>query len=221
MPESTHRFIDIDEIREGVVVTSQKDLRAILMVSSINFELKSDDEKEAIIFGFQRFLNAVDEYSLQFLIHSRPLELSEYFVFLREQQEKQENELLKVQTTEYVRFVEELLELSNIMAKFFYVVVPYNTVQAEKMGLFKKVLHRKQPNKEEAERVRFSDAKDELLLRVNHVISLLGEMDLRSILLSDQEIVELFYGLYNPGSTLKQTNLELLIATGKEEKHSE
>jgi hypothetical protein len=217
---TTHSFIEIEEIKEGVLVTRQKNMRAVLMVSSINFDLKSAEEKEALVYAFQRFINSLD-FPIQVVIHSRPLDLSEYFVFLREQQETQENELLKIQTTEYVNFVTELVQLSNIMSKFFYVVVPYDTVLAQKGGVLDKLFSRKKGSEEAQQQLRFEEARNQLLLRVNQVASLLGEMELRSVLLDDQQLLELFYSLYNPGTTLKQKNMELLIATGKKEKQVE
>ena len=82
MPEpSTHQFIDIEEIKEGIIILKNKNLRTILMVSSLNFDLKSTDERKALIAAFQRFLNSLD-FTIQIVIHSRPLELTEYFVFL-------------------------------------------------------------------------------------------------------------------------------------------
>ena len=214
---STHQFVDIESIKDGIIITKDKNLRAVLMVSSINFELKSADEKQALIFNFQRLLNSLRDFPIQILMQSRPLDLAEYFVFLREHQEKQENELLKIQTAEYVHFVEELVELSNIMNKYFYVVVPYNLTTVEKKGLLGRIRRKKTDETEELER-KFEEGRNELLMRVSQVASLLGELELRSILLGDRELIELFHGLYNPGAVLSQENLELLIATGEEEK---
>ena len=214
---STHQFVDIESIKDGIIITKDKNLRAVLMVSSINFELKSADEKQALIFNFQRLLNSLRDFPIQILMQSRPLDLAEYFVFLREHQEKQENELLKIQTAEYVHFVEELVELSNIMNKYFYVVVPYNLTTVEKKGLLGRIRRKKTDETEELER-KFEEGRNELLMRVSQVASLLGELELRSILLGDRELIELFHGLYNPRAVLSQENLELLIATGEEEK---
>lgn len=217
---STHQFVDVQEIKDGVIATKNKELRAVLMVSSINFFLKSSDEKQAIILSFQRFLNSLRDYRIQIVVQSRPLDLSEYFLFVREHQNQQENELLQIQTAEYIHFVEELVELSNIMNKFFYVVVPYNLTVVEKKGILDKVLHRQKDDGEQLQ-LRFEEARDQLMLRVSEVASHLGEMGLRSILLGDSELVELFHGLYNPGTELSQENLELLIATGDTEKQEE
>jgi len=218
---STHQFIDVEEIKDGVVTARDKSLRAVLMVSSLNFDLKSSDEKEALILNFQRLLNSMRDYSIQIVVQSRPLDLAEYFVFLHESQEKQENELLKIQTSEYITFVQELVQLSSIMNKFFYVVVPYNLTIAEKKGIVEKLWPGKKSTDEAQIKMRYEEARNQLLLRVSEVASLLGELELRSILLSDKELIELFHGLYNPGTTLSQGNLELLIATGDKEKEIE
>lgn len=220
MPEpSTHQLIDIKEIKEGTIILKNKNLRSILMVSSINFDLKSADEKKALVAAFQRFLNALD-FTVQIVIHSRPLELTEYFAFLRAQQEKQENELLKIQTTEYLDFIRELVKLSNIMSKFFYVVIPYDIAVIKKSSFLKNIMPGKssKESRQEKEEIKYGEAKNKLLLRVSQISGLLGEMGLRTIPLKDKEIIELFYGLYNPGVVLKQKNLEVLIATGEEEK---
>ncbi len=222
MPQSTstHQFIDIEEIRDGIIVTKEKNLRAVLMVSSINFDLKSSDEREALIYNFQRLLNSLRDYPIQIVVQSRPLDLAEYFVYLRESLGQQENELLKIQTTEYIHFIEEMVELSNIMNKMFYVVVPYNLTVAEKKGVLGRFFKKKGDEKEQLE-IHFEEARNELMLRVTQVASLLGELDLRSILLGNRELIELFHGLYNPGTALSQENLELLIATGDEAKQPE
>lgn len=221
MPEpSTHQFVDIEELRDNVVVLKNKNLRAVLMVSSINFDLLASEEKEAMIAAFQRFLNSLD-FTLQIAIQSRPLELDEYFGFLKEAQEKQENELLKIQTAEYRDFVAELVTLSNIMMKFFYLVVPYDIAVIEKTGLLEKIRPKKKQEAAAAETMRFEEAKEKLMLRVGSVIDLLGAMGLRALPLQGTELAELFYGLYNPGVALKQKNLEILIATGQEEKKVE
>ena len=220
-PTSTHQFVDIEAVRDGVIVTKDKNLRAVLMVSSINFGLKSTEEREALIYNFQRMLNSLRDYSIQIVIQSRPLNLAEYFVYLHDQQEHQENELLKIQTTEYIHFVEELVELSNIMNKFFYVVVPYNLTAVEKKGILGNIFRKKEEDEKKPFETKFEEGRNQLMLRVSQVASLLGELDLRSILLGDRELIELFHGLYNPGTSLSQENLELLIATGEEEKQPE
>lgn len=123
MEGSTHQLIDVQDIKENIAILKSGGLRMVLMVSSINFALKSPDEQQAVINRFQDFINSLD-YTVQIVMQSRQLDISEYMSFLKDQAEKQTNELLKIQTTEYAGFIEELIKLSNIMSKYFYVVVP-------------------------------------------------------------------------------------------------
>jgi len=216
---TTHQLVDIEKIEDGIVTLKNKNLRAVLMVSSLNFELKSSEERKALVFSFQQFLNSLD-FPIEIVVQSRPLDLGDYFTFLRGKQEDQENELLRIQSAEYADFVEELVKLSNIMSKFFYVVVPYDVAVVEKGGFFSGVFTKKEAEKEKAEK-NAREAKNELLIRVNQVHALLAQMQVRALMLSDRELAELFYGLYNPGVSLKQKNLEALLATGDKEKSTD
>src|SRR3990170_7480717 len=121
---SAQEFVPIQEIREGIAVLKNGALRMVLMASSLNFALKSVEEQEATIFQYQNFLNSVD-FSVQFFIQSRKLNITPYLDTLREAASAQPNELLKIQTNEYVEFVKNFVSSSNIVAKNFYVVVPF------------------------------------------------------------------------------------------------
>jgi len=122
--QSTEQLVPITDIREGVVILKNGSLRMILEVSSINFELRSGDEQIAILQGFQRFLNSVD-FPLQIVVGSRELNIDSYLKAIDGIIESAENELLKIQASEYSRFIKELSSLSNIMSKKFYVVIPF------------------------------------------------------------------------------------------------
>ncbi|MBI4119866.1 MAG: hypothetical protein HY454_00155 [Parcubacteria group bacterium] len=225
MESSTHQLIDVQTVRDNVVVLKNKNLRAVLAVSSINFGLKSQDEQQAIVERFQDLTNSLD-YSLQILIQSRTLDISEYMAFLNERAEVQTNELLKIQTAEYISFINELIKLSNVMSKMFFVVVPLNKALAavEGSSWFGKIpfLKKQEPDgKISAADLNFEASKNELTQRVDQVTSLLSAMGLRAIPLEREELIELLYTSYNPGAVLKQKNMELLIATGEEAKKAE
>ena len=222
MDASTHQLIDVETVRDNVVVLKNKNLRAVLAVSSINFGLKSQDEQQAIVNRFQDLTNSLD-YTLQILIQSRTLDISEYMAFLNERTEVQTNELLKIQTSEYISFINELIKLSNVMSKMFFVVVPLNKALAsvESSGWLNKIPFFKKPEsngKISAADLNFEASKNELTQRVGQVTGLLGAMGLRAIALDREELIELLYTSYNPGAALKQKNMELLIATGEEAK---
>lgn len=218
---STHQLIDIKEVKENIAVLKNGNLRLVLMVSSINFALKSQDEQRAIIARFQDFLNSLD-YTVQILVQSRKLDISEYLSFLNERTAVQTNELLKIQTAEYVGFIQELIKLSNIMSKFFYVVISLNSALAVEAGkgIFSFFSKKKKDGAQEAE-LSFESKKNQLYQRAEQINGLLGAMGLKTIPLGREELIELLYTSYNPGATLKQKNLEQLIATGDEAKKVE
>jgi hypothetical protein len=220
---STHQFVDVEEIRGDVIILKNKNLRMVLMVSSINFGLKSMEEQEAIINNFQDFINSFESYTPQIVVQSRKLDISEYIKFLNEKMEKQTNELLKIQISEYISFIQELIKLSNIMSKFFYIVVPLNqylSVDSGK-GFFSKLFGKSGKKTQAAQNLDFETKRNELLQRVDRILPLLGGMGLRAIPLKGEELMELAYTMYNPGAVLKHKNLEQFVATGEEEKKVE
>jgi len=124
----TQDFVLIKEIRGPIVILRDGSLRAVLEAESLNFDLKSTDEKTAIIRGFQDFINIID-FPIQIAINSRQLDLSEYVNKLNTMIDKIQNELLRVQAIEYSRFVKGLTELYNIVSKRFFIVVPYYSTE--------------------------------------------------------------------------------------------
>ncbi|GAH03461.1 unnamed protein product, partial [marine sediment metagenome] len=130
MKPSTQDFLKFDQIRDGVIILKNKGLRSILMVSSLNFALKSSEEQNAIIYQFQNFLNSLD-FSCQILIQSRRLNIIGYLDKLEDIEKKEENELLKVQITEYRKFIEGIMAGGTIMQKTFYVIIPFSIMEAQ------------------------------------------------------------------------------------------
>ena len=121
---TSQQFLEVDQIREGVIVLKDKTLRGVLMVSSLNFALKSEEEQTAIIYQFQSFLNSLD-FSCQILAQSRRLNITGYLDQLKQLELKQTNELLKIQTKGYREFVEGIVKQGTIMKKGFFVVIPF------------------------------------------------------------------------------------------------
>lgn len=195
---STQKYLDISEIRDNTIILRDSSLRAVLLVSSINFALKSEEEQKATIQSYVQFLNYL-KYPLQIVIQSRKLNIDRYLNQIAEKEKKQTNELLKMQTMEYRQFVKELLELGEIMSKRFYVIVPYSPGTDKKKsfldrlsGIFSPLISIRL--KEE----KFQRLKMELDKRVETVISGLIEMGLNAIILDTQALVELYYNTYNP-----------------------
>lgn len=202
---SAQQYLDIVEIRDGVVVLRDGSFRAVLMASSLNFALKSEEEQNAIIYGFQDFLNSLD-FPIQILINSRRIDLTPYLRELDEREEAQTSELMKIQLQEYREYVKELVKVSNVMTKSFYVVIPFAPLQAKEEGILSKF--RKSASVRGAfaplTPTEFARYKDQLWQRVDQVSTNLRAIGIRLAPLNTQEIIELFYTLYNPDTARSQ-----------------
>ncbi|MFA5413170.1 MAG: hypothetical protein WC348_01335 [Patescibacteria group bacterium] len=190
--------LDIAEIREDSVILKDGTLRAVLLVSSINFALKSEDEQNAIIAAYVSFLNAL-EFPLQIVIQSRKLNIDGYLEKLKQAEKEQENELLKIQIADYREYVRELVEMGDIMSKRFYVTVPYDPLSDKRKGFwsrFSEVLRPGAALKLGSE--TFKRRRRDLFARVEHVQMLLSGMGLTSVILDTQSLIELYYNIYNP-----------------------
>ncbi len=193
---STQAYLDIAEIKEGTIVMKDGSLRAVLVVSSVNFSLKSADEQNALIATYQNFLNAL-EFSIQILMQSRKLDIHSYLDKLRAVMQQQTNELLRMQTQEYIEYIGKLIEFASIMNKTFYIIVPLTTA-AVKTGVMSKITGLFSPSKQiSGHAIEFERGREELSKRVNQVASGLGSMGLKSLVLSTEELVELMYNSYN------------------------
>jgi len=196
--KATQSFVPVKEVRNGVVLLKDGGYRGILMCSSINFSLKSEDEQRGIIGGFQTFLNTLD-FSVQIVVHSRKMDIRPYLLLLQERMDKQSTELMRLQLREYIAFIENFIEGSDIMTKTFYVVVPYapggaNEV-AKSLGFGKK----KASSAEESEENDFEEYRVQLEQRMGLVASGLSASGLRAIALGTEEIIELLYRSFNLG----------------------
>jgi len=197
MPEAVQQKILIEDIQDGVVVLKGDSLRAILMTSSTNFALKSTDEQDALIAKYQSLLNSLD-FPIQILAISRKLDISDYQESLEQHKKEQPNELLKIQITEYMEFIKNLVQVSNIMNQSFFVVVPLAKVEKSQSGFIEKLGLGKK-NSAQDETKSLEDLKVQLWQRVEYVASGLSGLGLKSAPLNTQEITELFYHLYNMG----------------------
>lgn len=205
----TQEFVAIDEIREGVVMLKNGGLRAVLMSGSRNLELESIDSQNAVIGAYSDFINSFD-WPLQIIVHSRKLDIGPYLKTLEEKLKTQENELLKIQTAEYIDFIKNFVTLTDIMVKRFYVGVPFDPIESKTEGPVEKItsLWPKTPKNIILPEEKFKEYKSQLLQRVEHVILTLAHVGIKASQLQTDELVELFYNLYNP-EELEKKNLKL------------
>ncbi len=195
--KATQAFVPVKEVRNGVVLLKDGGYRGILMCSSINFSLKSEDEQRGIIGGFQTFLNSLD-FSVQIVVHSRKMDIRPYLQLLNERMDAQSTELMRLQLREYIAFIENFVIGADIMTKTFYVVVPYapsgNSEVARSLGFGKKT-----GATEESEDAMFEEHRVQLEQRMSLAASGLAASGLRAIPLGTEEIIELLYRSFNLG----------------------
>ncbi len=194
MPQtSSQNFLQFKQIKNGVMILKNRAMRGFLMVSSINFDLKSEDEQNAIIYQFQSFLNSLD-FSVQLCVQSRRLNITGYFEKLKELESKQTNELLKTQTIEYRKFVQSLVAGGTIMTKQFFVVVPYTLgeVRGGKKGFGFS------PKMPKIDDEVFKMAREQLLQRMEFVAVGLKRCGLSVVPLTTPEVIELFWSWLHP-----------------------
>jgi len=201
------RFLPIAEIKQDTVLLKGGGLRAVLAVGSMNFSLKSDDEQQAIIVSYQQFLNTL-AFPLQIVVRSTKLNVDGYVKDIEERAGKQENPLLKEQTLDYARFIERLVDVSDIMQKRFFVVVPVDPPGIQNVSFMSKLFGWLAPSdtreKAMARKRQFDDQTMKLRDRVNIVKAGLANVGCPAERLTTMELIELFYSVYNPKTSQEQ-----------------
>lgn len=195
---STQEHLPIAGIQDSVVIMTDGSIRVVVRLEPINFDLKSETEQNAIIFAYQGFLNSL-EFPIQIVIQSKKLDLERYLSKLEASQKEVDSDLLRIQIEDYVGFVRRLISVANIMSKRFYVVISYSPVARSSGGIAQvtKLLH-KQPSGPLMNQDEFTRFRAEAVNRASVVAGGLGRLGVKSRLLSTQELIELFYGIYNP-----------------------
>ena len=207
--KATQNFVPIKEVRDGVILLKDGGLRAIVLANSVNLSLKSDDEQKATILQFQSFLNTLD-FPVQISIQSRKLDIRPYLLLLENRLKVQNEPLLKLQTKEYIEFIRNFTESVSIMTKSFFVVVPYTHKAMRPSSNVLTNLFRKKSKKEARieKQEDFEEKRSQLEERVSVIQQGLSRTGIKSAQLDTEEIVEVFYKIFNPGEIEGKIKLE-------------
>ena len=207
--KATQEFVPIKEVRDGVIVLKDGGLRAIVLANSVNLSLKSDEEQKATIVQFQSFLNTLD-FAIQISVQSRRLDIRPYLLLLEDRMKVQNEPLLKLQTREYIEFIRKFTEDVSIMTKSFFVVVPYtHTVLKSDSGIFKRFFSRRSKGETNiAKQEDFEEKRSQLEERVGVIEQGLSRCGIKSAQLGTEEVVEVFYKVFNPGEVEGKIKLE-------------
>jgi len=208
--KTTQEFVPIKEVRDGLIIMKDGSMRSVILSSSLNFALKSSQEQEAIIYQFQNFLNSLD-FSIQISIQSRELDIRPYLNTLEKQYNEELNDLLKIQIKEYVQFVKSFAENQSIMSKTFFIVIPFNPTMifsgSNNTGLSRFLPNRNNKEKTKEKTDNFEENRTQLEQRTSIIQQGLLRCGIRSVSLGTEEIIELFYKLFNPGDAEKPIKL--------------
>lgn len=196
-PKTTQSFVPVREVRNGVIILKDGGYRGVLMCSSINFALKGQDEQKAVIGGFQSLLNTLD-FTIQIVVHSRKTDVRPYLALLEQRMADQTTELMRLQLREYVAFIRNFIDQSDIMTKLFYVVVPYAPGGT---GVIKDAASLIGGRKPEASgEGAFDEHRVQLEQRMSLVVSGLAASGVRAVPLGTEEVIELLYRSFNLGA---------------------
>ena len=202
---TTQDHLDIFDIRDGFVVLKNSVVCAVLQTTAVNFDLLSEIEQDAIIAAFSMLLNSIT-FPIQIVIRSKKLDISKYIDKVQRVESKLQDPLLKHQAEAYRKFVQEVIKTNEVLDKKFYVIIPSKGSTISQTGSsgpfdwFLRLLgtHNKRINFN-FENV-LKDAKIEIQPKIDHVIREFGRLGMRSKQLSTQELVELYFDIYNPSS---------------------
>lgn len=199
---ASQEFVPIKEVRDGVMILKDGSIRAVVLATSINFALKSSEEQESVIYQFQNFLNSLD-FTLQIYVQSRRLDIRPYLALLDERLRAQNTDLMRMQITEYINFVRGLTELSSIMTKSFFVVIPYAPLGQSAAGIANMFSSHKDKSLEKEKDDHFEEVRSQIEQRVGVVEQGLARCGVKIARLGSEELVELFYRIFNPGDAEK------------------
>lgn len=210
-PNSTQNTLEIAEIRDGIVIMNDGSFRAVVMCKSINFDLMSPQEKEGVEYAYQGFLNSL-YFPIQIFVRSRKVDLRPYLQKLDKIRSEHDNMLLSVLMEDYIYFMDDLSQQTNIMDKMFYVVIPYfregfdaqNAIKETKSMFTNIFSFNKTPDHVVINEASLEQAKDELRNRVQAVMQGLAQTGVQSLPLDTQELIELYYDSYNPDTSTRQ-----------------
>ncbi len=188
---STQTFVEIEEIKDDIVLLKDYSAVVVIEVGAVNFWLLSQEEQTAMVYAYSGFLNSLS-FPTQILILSKKMDISSYLDYLETKITKQPVELIKTRLTSYCEFIKNVVKKNSVMEKRFFFAIPFSPLEMGVSGVNSKNL-----NKEYV----ISRAKTSLYPKRDHLVRLLSKIGLRTTILQKQELVELFFNLYNPSST--------------------
>lgn len=179
---SSRRQIEIKELKDGILVLPNNEYRIVIETSSVNLELKSEDEQDVLIDSFQNFLNSLS-IPLQILIRVREVDIDSYLEKIQKEKQNEKEKIYRLQIDNYTEFVGKLVSGNKILQRRFYVVIPYKNVDHQR---------------------DFSVIKEHINLQRDLIVMSLEKLGMKTKVLDSLEVLDLFYNFYNPSQAKTQ-----------------
>lgn len=203
--QQTQNFVPIKDIKDGIIYMDDGRIKVLLSVSSLNLSLKSEDEQNAIIGQFQGFLNTLD-FPVQIHAESRRVDIRPYLDMLEERGEQVQDELMKNQIREYRQFVKTFSEKTNVMNKRFFVIIDYVIGGGGNTNSMSALLPFGKKKEESVNQFEIDSWKTQLEQRISIVAGGLAGTGLQVTMLGTEELIELFYKIYNPSQEARSAD---------------
>lgn len=213
---TTQEHLDIEEIKNDLVVLKNGGVAAVLKTTAVNFDLLSEIEQDAIIAAFSMLLNSIT-FPVQIVLRSKKLDITKYLEKVKRVEDKIADPLLKRQAASYRKFVQEIIKKNEVLDKSFYVVIPSSSAtplaqgQTGPFDFFIKLFGMNSKRVSVNVTKALEQAKTELMPKVDHVSKEFGRIGIKAKQLGVQELVELYFDIYNPSNVQGQrvrTNVE-------------
>jgi len=188
---TTQSFIEIEEIKDDVILLKDSSAATVIEVGAVNFWLLSQEEQMSTIYAYAGLLNSLS-FPVQILILSKKMDISSYLEYLETKINMLRDDLMKKRMESYKEFVKTVIKKNSVLEKRFFFVVPFSPLELGVSGAKPQALNHEYV---------ISRAKTSLYPKRDNLIRLLSKIGLRATVLQKQELAELFYNLYNPSPT--------------------
>lgn len=196
---TTQDFLDIEDIIDGILIHSNGGAALVVETTAVNFGLLSEEEQDALIYAYASFLNSLS-FPLQVVILSKRMDISSYIEFIAQQEEKQTSPVMKDRIRQYREFILSVVKENKVLEKKFYLVIPFSAVELGLKGATMDIQRKKKKLPFSKDYI-ISRAKTSLYPKRDHILRQLGRIGLKGKQLNTQELVELFFNVYNPTLT--------------------
>jgi len=196
---STQEHLEIEDIKEGIVILKDGSSCLVLATTAINFGLLSEKEQEATIYAYAALLNSLN-FTIQIIVRSARKDISSYLALLEEREAKEERKLIKDQIGKYRQFIQETVQKNNVLDKDFYIIIPMSAIELGVAKTFKKTVSRQKSLPFDKGYI-LQQAKINLYPKRDHLLRQLSRLGLKSSQLESQELIRLFFNVYNPESS--------------------